>query len=159
MSPARGSECTGPRPSRSTGSRASRRTARATVSFADGDRLPLADQHITVVHTPGHTVGHACLHHEEEQLFFSGDHVLPKISPHISQQPNGTARPLTRYLESLRKVRTFDGDEVLPGHEWRFTGLADRVDQLLEHHEHRCAEIIDLLTATPGSTAWDLTTR
>ncbi|MTD16350.1 MBL fold metallo-hydrolase [Nakamurella sp. YIM 132087] len=136
--------------------------ARPTVLFDDGDLLPLTDHRVRCVHTPGHTPGHLCLSVEMPdggRLFLSGDHVLPRISPHIGMQPISAPPPLVRYLASLRKVAAFDDAEVLPGHEWRFRGLARRVDELLEHHERRCAEILDTLDPDPGTTAWDLTTR
>ena len=135
------------------------RATPATVRLTDDALLPLADHRVRAVHTPGHTPGHLCLFHEGEQLFFSGDHVLPKISPHVGLQSRDTPAPLGSYIASLRKVRAFDSAEVLPGHEWRFTGLAARVDQLLAHHERRCAEIVDRLDTPEGVTAWDLTTR
>ena len=71
------------------------------------------------------------------RLFFSGDHVLPRISPNISTNHGGPADPLRDYLASLAAVRDLDPTEVLPAHEWRFRGLDDRVDSLTAHHESR----------------------
>ena len=49
-----------------------------------GDVLELANREWFVVHTPGHTSDHFCLHDPDTGLFLAGDHVLPTITPHIS---------------------------------------------------------------------------
>src|SRR5262245_6263885 len=49
-----------------------------------GDVLELAEREWFVVHTPGHTGDHFCLHDPESGVMLSGDHVLPSITPHIS---------------------------------------------------------------------------
>lgn len=51
--------------------------------------LPLAGRRLRAIWTPGHTPGHVCLHLEEDHpahlpgngRLFSGDHLLPGISP------------------------------------------------------------------------------
>jgi hypothetical protein len=47
-------------------------------------------------------------------------------------------------------------DEVLPAHEWRFRGLAGRVDAITAHHERRLAELLAAARRHPGSTPWEL---
>jgi glyoxylase-like metal-dependent hydrolase (beta-lactamase superfamily II) len=121
-----------------------------------GDLADLAGWRLRAVHTPGHTPGHLCFAEERTGLFFSGDHVLPRISPNISSGSHGEADPLRSFLGSLAAVRSLDPVEVLPAHEWRFTGLADRVDQLTAHHEHRLTELLGAIRAHPHSTPWDL---
>ena len=53
-------------------------------------------------------------------------------------------------------VRDLEVTEVLPAHEWRFTGLAARAQELAEHHEHRLAELLTAVAEHPGGTPWDL---
>jgi hypothetical protein len=52
-----------------------------------------------------------------------------------------------------------DVDEVLPAHEYRFRGLAQRVTQLRDHHDDRLEELRAILRDTPGATAWECTLR
>jgi glyoxylase-like metal-dependent hydrolase (beta-lactamase superfamily II) len=122
----------------------------------DGDLADLPGWSLRAVHTPGHTAGHLCFSEERTGLLFSGDHVLPRISPNISTTGDGAPDPLRDYLASLAAVRDLAPTEVLPAHEWRFRGLAERVDELGAHHEHRLEELLHAVREHPGSTPWQL---
>ena len=130
--------------------------ARPDRLLEHGDLADLAGWRLRAVHTPGHTPGHLCFAEERTGLFFSGDHVLPRISPNVSTTKDGEADPLRSFLGSLAALRERRPTEVLPAHEWRFTGLAERADQLVQHHETRLAELLAALRAHPGSTPWEL---
>jgi glyoxylase-like metal-dependent hydrolase (beta-lactamase superfamily II) len=122
----------------------------------DGDRADFPGWFLRAVHTPGHTPGHLCFDEERTRLFFAGDHVLPRISPNVSSTTGGSPDPLRDFLDSLAGVRDLDPEEVLPAHEWRFRGLADRVDSLTAHHEQRLTELLTAIREHPHSTPWDL---
>ncbi len=111
---------------------------------------------LRAIHTPGHTPGHLCFLDERSDRLFSGDHVLPRISPNISADRASGADPLGDYLAALQDIRSLDVREVLPAHEWRFRGLRARVDQLTAHHEARLAELLLAVRAHPGGVPWDL---
>jgi glyoxylase-like metal-dependent hydrolase (beta-lactamase superfamily II) len=122
----------------------------------DGEHADFPGWRMRAVHTPGHTPGHLCFAEENTRLLFSGDHVLPRITPNISTSHAGLDDPLRNYLDSLAAVRDLDPDEVLPAHEWRFRGLDARVDELTAHHEQRLTELLSAIRAHPDSTPWDL---
>ena len=124
-----------------------------------GDLVPLAGRRLRAVWTPGHTPGHLCLHEEIENLLLTGDHVLPRISPNIGLQPHAAEPPLAAYLRSLKFVARYDSAEALPGHEYRFHGLASRVRMLLAHHERRCDEVTEILRRLGPATIWQVTTQ
>jgi len=134
------------------------RMAVADRLLEDGAHADFPGWHLRAVHTPGHTPGHLCFAEERTGLFFAGDHVLPRITPNISSRPHSGSDgdPLGDFLSSLAAVRDLEAVEVLPAHEWRFRGLADRVDSLTVHHERRLTELLDAIRAHPGSTPWDL---
>lgn len=121
----------------------------------DGDLADVPGWRLRAVHTPGHTPGHLCFVDEETRRFFSGDHVLPRITPNISLLPTG-GHPLASYLTSLAKVRDLDVDEIFPAHEWRFRGLAERADGIAAHHERRLAELLAAVADHPDATPWIL---
>jgi glyoxylase-like metal-dependent hydrolase (beta-lactamase superfamily II) len=129
------------------------------VLLNDGDRADLAGWDLKAIWTPGHSPGHLCFYDGERRVLLSGDHVLPRISPNISIHTQQTASPLADFLDALVKVAALDVDEVLPAHEYRFRGLAERVSQLRSHHEDRLNEIVAILKEHPGATAWDVTLR
>ncbi|MFK0212600.1 MULTISPECIES: MBL fold metallo-hydrolase [unclassified Streptomyces] len=134
-----------------------------------GELLDLAGRRLRAVWTPGHTPGHVCLHLEEEHparlpgrgRLFSGDHLLPGISPHIGlyEDPDDAtgADPLGDYLDSLERIGRLGAAEVLPAHQYAFTDAAGRVRELLDHHEERLAGLLGLL-AVP-LTPWQLAER
>ncbi|MCW2697857.1 MAG: Beta-lactamase-like Metallo-hydrolase [Modestobacter sp.] len=132
------------------------RMARPDRLLEHGDLADFTGWQLRAVHTPGHTPGHLCFAEERTDLFFSGDHVLPRITPNISTTKDGLADPLRSFLGSLTALREHRPTEVLPAHEWRFTGLGERVDQLVEHHERRLTELLAAMRHHPASTPWEL---
>jgi glyoxylase-like metal-dependent hydrolase (beta-lactamase superfamily II) len=125
----------------------------------DEECLDLEGWDLRVMWTPGHTPGHICLRSDRHRVFLSGDHVLPRITPNISFYPQQKYNPLADYLESLAKIERLDSEEVLPGHQWRFSGLSDRVRELREHHHIRLDEICGLLVGGEWWTCWQVAKR
>jgi glyoxylase-like metal-dependent hydrolase (beta-lactamase superfamily II) len=125
-------------------------------TLEDGELADVPNWQLRALHTPGHTPGHLCFVDERSRRLFAGDHVLPRITPNISVQRADPVNPLDDYLRSLAKVRDLDIDEVMPAHEWRFKGLADRVDAIAAHHEHRLAELLAVIRRQPGAMPWQL---
>jgi glyoxylase-like metal-dependent hydrolase (beta-lactamase superfamily II) len=123
----------------------------------DGDLADLPGRRLRVVWTPGHSPGHICLHLEDGDRIFTGDHVLPRITPHIGLYPYDLpdVDPLGDFLGSLGRVAAMSVHEVLPAHQHRFNGLSERAEAIIEHHEERLTEIAELLTREPA-TLWRL---
>ncbi|MEU6750871.1 MBL fold metallo-hydrolase [Spirillospora sp. NPDC046719] len=124
----------------------------------DGELVDLPGRRLRVIWTPGHSPGHICLHLEDGDRMFTGDHVLPRITPHIGLYPYDTpdVDPLSDFLGSLDKISAMSADEVLPAHQYRFTGLSGRAQEIIGHHEERLAEVTALLSSRPV-TLWDVT--
>ncbi|MEV7418455.1 MBL fold metallo-hydrolase [Streptomyces sp. NPDC089919] len=145
------------------------RAALPDREIVPGELLPLAGRRLRAIWTPGHTPGHVCLHLEEEhpaQLpghgrLFSGDHLLPGITPHIGlyEDPEDTrvTDPLGDYLDSLERIGRLGPAEVLPAHQHAFTDAAGRVRDLLRHHEDRLEDLRALLREP--LTPWALAER
>ncbi len=105
----------------------------------------------------GHSSEQAMLYCREGGFVLCADQVMAKISPNISVEatnPNGD--PLGAYLRSLADLKQRLGPETLalPGHNLPFVGLHTRIDELIAHHQTRCAAI---LTAVQGGEATALT--
>ena len=120
--------------------------------LVDGERPLGAGTSLVSVHTPGHTLGHVCFFDSDRNLLLAGDHILPRITPNISPAPGQADDLLGLYLGSLTALADLRADEVLPAHEYRFIGLAERITGLLAHHESRLGEIMTELHGVPGAT-------
>jgi len=110
---------------------------------------------LKAIWTPGHSPGHICLYEPNHKILFSGDHVLPGITPNISLQAPSGLNPLGDFLDSLNKLKQLDANLVLPAHEHAFTGLATRVEEIIRHHQNRNSEILNSLEARP-KTAYEV---
>ena len=126
------------------------------VELDDNQPLGLPGWDVKALWTPGHTPGHLCLLDETAGTVFTGDHLLPRISPNVSTSLFQPTDPLDAYLVSLAHTEHLPDVEALPSHEYRFRGLADRVTALLSHHEERFDEIAAAVAADPQITAWDV---
>lgn len=123
----------------------------------DGTELPLDEGRVTAMWTPGHTYGHSAFVRDEDKLFFSGDHVLPTITPNIGLDSGAIMHSLGDYLRSLEKIGELDEDvAVLPAHGFRFTGLHDRKVELVEHHHERLGEIRARMEATDDHSVYSI---
>ncbi|MGO4692481.1 MBL fold metallo-hydrolase [Glaciibacter sp. 2TAF33] len=131
----------------------------ADALVGDGDWLDVPGRRIQVLHTPGHTPGHVCLHDTDAQLLFVGDHVLPTVVPGIGLGGPTEHNPLEGYLAALGRVAALDDCEVLPGHGYRFRGVAERAAVTARHHLNRTAEVADVLAESPEATTWEIASR
>lgn len=131
--------------------------AKPDVLLDDGDRPDIPGWDLASIWTPGHSPGHLCFWEPANRLMLTGDCVLPRITPNVGLNPQAGDNPLGDYLESLRRLGTYDGD-ALPAHEWRFDDLRTRTDELIEHHEHRFREVIAAIR-DGYQTAWEITPR
>lgn len=107
-----------------------------------GETLRIGRFEFEVIWTPGHSPGHMCFYDRRRRVILTGDHVLPTISPNISYHPEQASNPLGQYLHSLRKIKDFEVDDVLPAHEYEFKDLKGRIEALEHHHEERLAEML-----------------
>jgi glyoxylase-like metal-dependent hydrolase (beta-lactamase superfamily II) len=101
--------------------------------------IALKTRSLRALPTPGHTTGHLVFADVEAGLLFSGDHVLPHITPSIGLETVRTELPLQDFLESLELVRRLPDLVLLPAHGAPGMRLHARVDELLRHHEQRLA--------------------
>lgn len=94
-------------------------------------------------HTPGHCPGHICW--QLENVLFTGDHVLPDVTPHQSPESITAWTGLRHYLESLERVRRLPGvDLALPGHGEALGDMHARVAEIESFHRQRLERVHDL---------------
>jgi len=138
------------------------RAAREFVTVVEPDtllegaeRLPVDESELEVVWTPGHSPGHCCFYWPARRVLFSGDHLLPKISPNIGLHPQSGADPLDDYLGSLDRIRPLEVNLVLPAHGDPFGDHRERIAAIMRHHDERKTALVDL--ARDGAkSGWQL---
>jgi len=124
-----------------------------------GDVLRLARREWVVVHTPGHTEDHFCLHDPAEEVFLAGDHVLPSITPHISGLSSNDD-PLKAFFDSLDTAAAIPHvNQVLPAHGHPFSDLAARCEAIKRHHDERLEKVRDIAREIGPATVEAFTQR
>ena len=123
---------------------------------------------MTYFYTPGHSPDELCVLFD--RVMFTGDHVLPQITPHPSvsrshssyrsvlPEPYRNSNEiygLKALLRSLLRVAAMGSDiAVLPAHrayyrgQFNLVGL-ERAAEIVEHHVMRCHDLVDILKPGP----------
>ncbi|WP_246161993.1 MBL fold metallo-hydrolase [Aeromicrobium ginsengisoli] len=128
-------------------------------SWLDAETLDLGPRELEVVPTPGHTKGHLVFHDHVNRLLFTGDHVLPTITPSIGFELGARELPLQHYLTSLRMLLTRPDARLMPAHGYPADSVHDRVGELLAHHAERFEQAERVVRTLGSGTAADVADR
>lgn len=128
------------------------------VVVDDGDRVDIGDgRHLEVLYTPGHEHSHICMVESRTGILFSGDHILPRITPVIMWDHTETD-VLGTYLASVDRL-THDGIGLTyPAHGTIVERGSQRAEQIVLHHERRLDGMLDVVRLGP-TTAWHVMTE
>ena len=113
----------------------------------DGDVLARGDGTLVVRETPGHTRGHVVFEDAAQQLVFSGDHLLPRITPSIAFERDPEPLPLASYLDSLTLMLNLPDARMLPAHGHTAGRTWARAQELIDHHRRRLDQVSELVCA------------
>jgi len=119
----------------------------------------IIDGELRIVHSPGHSVGHICIHYPKKDILFSGDHILSKITPHLGtlvipgaeefNKKNKYENILQHYLRSLDRIDELNSRIILPGHEQIIYNPHERITAIKNHHQNRLYEISKIIQNNP----------
>ncbi|MFA5890153.1 MAG: MBL fold metallo-hydrolase [Actinomycetota bacterium] len=128
--------------------------------LAEGDVLEFEDLTLQVGKFPGHTGGHICLYEPNTGTMFSGDTLLPSITPNPlwepdPNEPDGRRKSLVQYMESLTRLESMDLRLVYPGHGAPITDAPALLASYRVHHARRADRIASML-GPEGATAFQL---
>jgi glyoxylase-like metal-dependent hydrolase (beta-lactamase superfamily II) len=124
----------------------------------DGDEIDCGGVVLVARATPGHTRGHIVYEDRQAGIAFTGDHILPRITPSIALERVPETLPLRSYLASLRLFLDLPDASMLPAHGDVTPSVRARAEELLEHHRDRL-DAIQALVAAGCSTAYDVSKR
>ena len=109
---------------------------------------------IETLFTPGHDITEISLHDTASKIIFSGDHILPKITPFIPTESKDSDM-LAKYTESLDKVDKIKHDIIAPGHGDLISEPHNRIKQMKLHHKRRSEKILTILEQK-SFTGWEM---
>jgi glyoxylase-like metal-dependent hydrolase (beta-lactamase superfamily II) len=121
--------------------------------LADGHEFDLGTYRFQCILTPGHTPGHMCLYDKAKKVLFCGDHVLYDITPNITgwlEMENS----LGKYLDSLEKMKGLEAEFAFCSHRKPLGKFQARVNELMEHHEERLEETLDIMEKSGKATPY-----
>ncbi|MGQ0463872.1 MAG: MBL fold metallo-hydrolase [Sporichthyaceae bacterium] len=119
--------------------------------IADDGLLDGGKRTLKAIRTPGHTSGHLVFLDEAANVMFTGDHVLPHITPSIGFENARTLDPLGAYLNSLHLMLRHADALMLPAHGAAGGSVHARVRDLIAHHDRRLAETLAAVQAGAGT--------
>ncbi|HEX7823977.1 MAG TPA: MBL fold metallo-hydrolase [Mycobacterium sp.] len=128
------------------------------VWLDDGDEIDCGGVMLVARATPGHTRGHTVYEDRRAGIAFTGDHILPRITPSIALERVPEALPLRSYLASLRLFLNLPDASMLPAHGDVTPSVRARAEELLDHHRDRL-DVIQTLVAAGCCTAYDVSKR
>lgn len=119
----------------------------------EGDEITIGARHWQVLIGNGHAPEHATLWSLDDNIVIAGDQIIPGISSNLgvyATEPE--ADPVQDWLTSCERFAAIATPEhfVLPGHKLPFTGLPDRMRQLIDNHHSALDRLLDHLD-TPKS--------
>ncbi len=109
-------------------------------AFTEGE---LAGGELEAIHVPGHCPGQVCL--RVDDVLLTADHVLEKISPHISPEAITLSTGIGHYLESLARIERLDGIRLgLGGHQGEIADVPGRAAEIRRLVEERLESVAEL---------------
>ncbi len=114
----------------------------------NGDKIETEEFTLTAIHTPGHASNHLCYLHEKLQWIFTGDHVM-NGSTVVINPPDGNMQD---YLNSLKKLKTFQPKKLAPGHGDLLKAPQTTLDWIITHRLKREKKVMDAIRTMSGSS-------
>src|SRR5262245_13296138 len=110
--------------------------------IADGEAIPVGDDVLTALYTPGHSPDHLSFWHERTRTIFTGDLVIPGGSVMIHTSRGGN---LAQYFASLERLLALEPLVLLPAHGGRIDDPAHVINGHLEHRRMRERQVVEAL--------------
>jgi glyoxylase-like metal-dependent hydrolase (beta-lactamase superfamily II) len=120
--------------------------AQATITvdtvLVHGERLATPGFSLRALHTPGHVGNHLCYLLEEEQMLFSGDHLI-NGSTVVIVPPSGN---MADYIRSLEMLGHENIASIAPGHGDTIANAQALIQYTIHHRLAREAKVLGKLS-------------
>ena len=107
---------------------------------------------LRALHTPGHASNHLCYLLDDDQLLFSGDHLM-NGSTVVIAPPDGD---MAAYLAALRRLSGMPISVIAPGHGDRIDDPQGKIDEYVTHRLAREEAVASALASAQRATVEQL---
>ena len=114
---------------------------RVAKNIRHGERLESDEFTLEAIFTPGHIGNHFCYLLREENLLFSGDHMMEGVSVVIIP-PSGD---LKDFLASLERLLDYPLDAIAPAHGHLMTDPVKEINALIRHRQYREQKVLSAM--------------
>jgi glyoxylase-like metal-dependent hydrolase (beta-lactamase superfamily II) len=116
-------------------------------TFEDNASFKTGIGEVSAVWVPGHSPGSTCFVCDEQQVIFSGDHILEDISSNPSISFDDPERiSMMTYFESLDRISSRGSYTALPGHRGPILDIKTRIEALCAEYDDKLQRAADSLT-------------
>ncbi|MDQ4057998.1 MAG: MBL fold metallo-hydrolase [Actinomycetota bacterium] len=133
------------------------------VTVTPGDRFEFDGFGLEAHFSPGHTGGHMVYLEPSGGTLFSGDQLLPHVSPNPLMEPSvddptERRRSLRQYLDSLEAMGKMELTLAFPGHGEPVGEPQRLIERTIDHHLRRKVKVAQALDGK-GQTPFELAGR
>lgn len=118
------------------------------IHLQHGDVLEGDGYTIEALYTPGHVGNHFCFYLREEEVVFTGDHIMQGATVVIIP-PSGD---MLDYINSLQLLNRYAVRNLAPAHGHIIANAREAVDALVEHRLRRETRVVEALEQLPNSS-------
>jgi glyoxylase-like metal-dependent hydrolase (beta-lactamase superfamily II) len=117
------------------------------VCLEQGSVIELGSHQLEIIHTPGHCSGAICIYEHQNRVLFSADTIMANgIVGGVLGSGN-----ISDYVQSLKRLRSWRIDLLLPGHGHNSAQAAESIDIGIERLESLLHESRDVFNALKNS--------
>jgi glyoxylase-like metal-dependent hydrolase (beta-lactamase superfamily II) len=114
------------------------------ICLEQGSVIDLGSHELEVIHTPGHCSGSICVYEHHNKVLFSADTIMANgIVGGVLGSGN-----ISDYVNSLRRLRSWRADLLLPGHGQNSINVVENIDIGIDRLEtllHESREVFNSL--------------
>jgi len=125
------------------------------IEPANGERLQIAGCTVRAIHTPGHASNQVIYLLEEENMLFTGDHVM-QGSTVVIGPPDGN---MVDYFTSLRAAQEAEAEWIAPGHGFLIADPKKAIDRIIRHRLEREAKVLEAVRTLGSGTLDELVVK